>query len=117
MTVSPVGLRASGGGGSRRVSAGCGECGHPGSAGQRVAQRGDLVEAVFRGGGDVAEDGVAIFGSRAAGQSAGDLLLNLGRPQVAFGLVRGGRDLEVAPRPFRPTPTPLLVRRRWLARI
>src|SRR6476620_1937781 len=41
----------------------CGYGGQPGSAGQRVGQRVDLVEAVFGGGGEVAEDGVAVLGA------------------------------------------------------
>jgi hypothetical protein len=52
---------------------------------------------VGRGWGLVASsaDSVAIFGAFRAGQSAGDVLLDLGWSQVAFGLVRGGWHLQV----------------------
>jgi hypothetical protein len=42
-----------------------------------VEQGGHLVESVFGGGGEVAQDPVAVFGSGDAGQPAGDLLLDL----------------------------------------
>jgi len=45
---------------------------------EHVEQGLELVEAVFRGGGDVAQDPVPVFGSGDAGESAGDLLLDLG---------------------------------------
>ena len=41
---------------------------------------------VFGGGGKVAVDEVAILGALLAGQPPGDLLLDLGGSQVAFGL-------------------------------
>ncbi len=44
---------------------------------------------------EVAEDGVAIFGSGDASQPSGDLLLDLAGSQVAFGLIRGEGHLEV----------------------
>lgn len=61
----------------------------------RVAQDGEAVVAVLDGGGEVAADGEAVLGAFFAGQSAGDVLADLGQPQVAFGLVGGGRHLQV----------------------
>lgn len=63
---------------------------HPGFADGRLTQGGQRVAAAFDGGGQVAADDVSVLGSFFAGQPAGDVLLHLGRAQVAFGLVRGG---------------------------
>ena len=50
--------------------------GYPDVAVERVEQHGESVEAVFRGGGQVAQDPVPVFGSGDAGEPAGDLLLD-----------------------------------------
>src|SRR5829696_5784934 len=68
---------------------------YPGSAEDGLAQGIHHVAAVFGGGGEVSADSVAVLGSVLAGEAAGDLLLDLGRSQVAFGLVRGGRHLQI----------------------
>ena len=47
------------------------------------------------GGGEHAADQVAVLGSLQVGEPAGDVLLDLRGPQVAFGLVGGGRDPQV----------------------
>jgi hypothetical protein len=60
-----------------------------------VEQDGELVEAVFRGGGDAARDPEPVLGSDDAGQSPGDLLLDLRGGQAAFGVVGCGWDGEV----------------------
>jgi hypothetical protein len=63
---------------------------------QCVTDRGEDVRAVLGGGGDVAADGVPVLGGSLGAEPAGDLLLGLGRAEVAFGLVGGGRYVQVA---------------------
>ena len=61
----------------------------------RVAENGKLINAVFGGGRDVAADSVSGAGYGFGGEPSGNLLLGLGRADVSFGLVRGGRHLQV----------------------
>jgi hypothetical protein len=68
---------------------------HPGAAEQGVVHRGYHVGAVLGGGGQVAADGVSLFGGLFGAEPSGDLLLGLGRADVAFGLVVGGRDVQI----------------------
>ena len=63
----------------------------PGPAGEGVADDRELVESVFGGGGDHSADPVAVSGSGLGGEPAGGVLLGLGRADVTFGLVGGGR--------------------------
>src|ERR1035437_5383630 len=65
-------------------------------AGEGVADGGeDLVSVLFRGGG-VAADGVPVAGGFLGAEPAGDLLLGLRWPDVAFGLVgQAGRQLRM----------------------
>jgi hypothetical protein len=72
---------------------------HPGTAGERVAQRSQDVNAVLGGGGQVAVDRVPVPGGLLGAESAGDFLLGFGRAQVAFCVVGGGRDAQVASEP------------------
>lgn len=51
------------------------------------------------GGGQVAADRVPVPGGLLGAESAGDFLLGFGRAQVAFGVVGGGRDAQVAGEP------------------
>ena len=67
----------------------------PGSAENRVVEGLHRVVSVLDRGGQVAADPVPVFGAGLAGEAPGDLLLGLGRPQVAFGLVVGGRNAQV----------------------
>ncbi len=90
MTISPA--DAPGGGVGVGFGSGWGGVGwHPGPAEDRAAQGIHRVEAVLGGGREVAADAEAVGGALLAGEAPGDLLLDLGRAQVAFGLVGGGR--------------------------
>ena len=53
------------------------------------------VAAVFCGGGEVTADSITVLGALLTGQPPGDLLLDLGRSQIAFGLVGGGWHPQV----------------------
>src|ERR1019366_3699893 len=68
---------------------------HPGIAGEGVADRGQDADAVLSGGVDVAADRVPVPGGLLGAQPPGDLLLCLGRPQIALSLVGSGRDAQV----------------------
>ena len=68
---------------------------HPGVAEERVAHGVRTQAWCLAAVGDVAADGVAVAGGVLGTEAAGDLLLGLGRAQVAFGLVAGGRDAQV----------------------
>jgi hypothetical protein len=65
-----------------------GQAWHPGISGEGVADGGQGAHAVLGGGGGVAADGVAAAGDLFGAEAAGDLLLRLRGPQVAFSLVR-----------------------------
>jgi hypothetical protein len=54
---------------------------------ERVAQRGQDVDAVLGGGGQIAADRVPVPGGLLGGEPSGDLLLDFGGAQVAFGLI------------------------------
>ena len=68
---------------------------HPGSSLEGLAEGGEHVVAVLGRGGEVSADCVAVLGAVFAGQPPGDVLLDLGRSQVAFGLAGGGWHVEV----------------------
>src|ERR1039457_5247498 len=68
---------------------------HPGIPGEGAVDRGQDVGAVLGGGGDVAADGVPVAGDLLGAEPAGDLLLGLSGPQVAFRLIRSRRDPQV----------------------
>jgi hypothetical protein len=70
-----------------RISGAGGDGWHPGVSGERVAQGGEDADAVLGGGGDVAADGIPVPGGLLGAEPAGNLLLGLGRAQVAFGLI------------------------------
>jgi hypothetical protein len=73
--------------------------GYPAVPGEGVADSGEDVEAVLCGGRCEAADGVPVPGGGHRAEPAGDLLLRLGRAQVAFGLVGRGRDRGVGEEP------------------
>ena len=82
------------------MSSGCGDwVRHPDLAEERVEQDGELVQVVLGGRGQVAQDPVPVNGSGEAGQPTGDLLLDLRGPQAAFGVIRGGWDVQVVHEP------------------
>src|ERR1700710_541053 len=68
---------------------------YPGVSEDRLVQGIHHVVAVFRGGGEVATDSITVLGALLTGQPPGDLLLDLGRSQVSFGLVGGGGHPQV----------------------
>src|SRR5258708_69821 len=72
---------------------------HPGSSGEGVADGGQDVGAVLGGGGDIAADGVPGAGDLLGAEPAGDLLLGLSGPQIAFRLIRRRRDPQVGGEP------------------
>jgi hypothetical protein len=59
----------------------------PGLAEHGLSEGVDGVGAVFDGGGEVAADSVAVSGAGLAGEASGDVLLEFGGSEVAFGLV------------------------------
>jgi hypothetical protein len=63
-----------------------------GVAGEGVVDGGQDVGAVLGDGGDVAADGVPVAGGLLRAEPAGDLLLGLSWPQVAFRMIRSRRD-------------------------
>src|SRR6266566_5022110 len=69
--------------------------GHPGVAGEGVADRSEDVLAVLGGGGYVAADGVPVPGCFPGPEPAGDFLLSLGGADVPLSLVGGRRDAQV----------------------
>ena len=60
---------------------------YPGVSGEGVADGGEDGDAVLDGGGCVAADGVPVASGFLRAEPAGDLLLGLRWPQVAFGLM------------------------------
>src|SRR5258708_38625279 len=72
---------------------------HPGVAGEGAVDGGEDVGAVLGGGGYVAADGVPVAGDLLGAEPAGDLLLGLSGPQVAFGAVRCGGYPQVRKEP------------------
>jgi hypothetical protein len=76
-----------------------GAVGYPDVSEEHVEQGLELVETVFRGGREVAQDPVPVFSSGDAGEPAGDLLLDLRGAQAAFGIVRCGWDGQVVDEP------------------
>ncbi len=58
---------------------------YPGVSGEGVADGGEDGDAVLGCGGGVSADGVPVAGGCLGAESAGDLLLGFGGPQVAFG--------------------------------
>jgi hypothetical protein len=67
----------------------------PRAAGEGVADGGQDADAVLAGGVEVAADGVPVPGGLLGAEPPGYLLLRLRGAQVTFGLVGGGRDLQV----------------------
>src|SRR5271157_6604676 len=72
---------------------------YPRVSGEGVADGGEDGDPVLGGGRAVAADGVPVAGGLLRAEPAADLLLGFRAPQVAFGLVGGGRDGGVGQEP------------------
>src|SRR5829696_1359622 len=86
--------------GAAGVRAGAGCWGRrPGVAFEQLTEHGQRVPAVLAGGGEIAAQGQERLGPGRGAPAAGDLLLQLHHPQVAFGLVVVERHAGVVQRP------------------